>query len=80
MPTPSLAEAVLDMLETSTPLLQEMYVKGDHKATAAFRDLIIQFSKLETFALRRADASVLENHRRIMEACHITLPEQATRG
>lgn len=77
MPTPSLAEEVLRTLERAQTLIAAIYVAGGHKGTLSLQELMRDLGALEAMALRRADASAAEAHRRIMESCHVYLPEQA---
>jgi hypothetical protein len=80
MPTPSLAEKVLRSTEEISQLGPDLFSSNLEIRQEGLRQLFMILGSLDAFALRRADASTTEHHRRVMETCHIQLPQQVTHG
>lgn len=80
MSSPSLARSVLSFLEILNEAWTDVHADDKAQRDAATMRIMRAAGALEVVAERRVDESELEAHRRVMEACHIELPVQVSRG
>jgi hypothetical protein len=80
MRQPSLAEKALETCRTIAGLAHELHSDDKALCRTAFQQMYASLGALEEIARRRVDVSTYENHRRAMEACHVTIPRQVIGG
>jgi len=73
MPRPSLAEAVLELCLKATQRGSDLLSDDYERRAPAVAQLFQDLGALEQVAARRVDLNTYENHRRALEACHVSI-------
>lgn len=77
MAKPSIALACLAAIEGILPEARALYLQAGDKGMMSFEIIVGELKGLEAMAQARVEENAYQQHRRVLDACHVTaeIPE-----